>query len=312
MAYYVIKTIKGHRYVYLQRTFRVSGEVKTDSRYVCPADNAPAHILRSHPPLEEFMGQGSLKPAKPTPDLHVKVNLERLYLSADSLKKDYKNTITRLEKRGFDTTEFMPITIRYGMDVSLSLNASSPGLTVTATRWKGNREKVRYAYRKALAAASLDIIERHPVVGERLQLAWDSTYRATQDALLRYMGASKGKYRFARMLALKWFARVNAPHHAMKPQTLGLSEWGKRKDWRTEFVSLHAEAQGRVIDDLLSQEKRRLTNAQKEEEKAISERTIWIFERKKRLRRAQARIELHRERLKKLGILRWFFEVPSF
>ncbi len=35
--YQVIKTIKGHRYIYRQRTFRMGGQVKTESHYVGPA-----------------------------------------------------------------------------------------------------------------------------------------------------------------------------------------------------------------------------------------------------------------------------------
>jgi antirestriction protein ArdC len=36
--YRVVKTIKGHRYVYLQRTWREGKHVRTESRYVGPAD----------------------------------------------------------------------------------------------------------------------------------------------------------------------------------------------------------------------------------------------------------------------------------
>ena len=36
--YRVIKAIKGHRYVYLQRTWREGKHVRTESRYIGPAD----------------------------------------------------------------------------------------------------------------------------------------------------------------------------------------------------------------------------------------------------------------------------------
>jgi hypothetical protein len=36
--YQVTKTIKGHRYIYLQRTWREGKHVRTESRYIGPAD----------------------------------------------------------------------------------------------------------------------------------------------------------------------------------------------------------------------------------------------------------------------------------
>ena len=36
--YKVVKTIKGHRYIYEQRTWREGKHVRTESRYVGPAD----------------------------------------------------------------------------------------------------------------------------------------------------------------------------------------------------------------------------------------------------------------------------------
>ena len=37
--YKVVKTIKGHRYVYEQRTWREGKHVRTESRYVGPAES---------------------------------------------------------------------------------------------------------------------------------------------------------------------------------------------------------------------------------------------------------------------------------
>lgn len=36
MAYYCVKTIKGRKYLYWQRTYRKGGRVCTESRYVRP------------------------------------------------------------------------------------------------------------------------------------------------------------------------------------------------------------------------------------------------------------------------------------
>jgi hypothetical protein len=41
MAYNVIKTIKGRRYIYEQRTWREGKRVRTENRYIGPLDGAP-------------------------------------------------------------------------------------------------------------------------------------------------------------------------------------------------------------------------------------------------------------------------------
>ena len=41
MSYRVIKTIKGRRYIYEQRTWREGRRVRTECRYIGPADGAP-------------------------------------------------------------------------------------------------------------------------------------------------------------------------------------------------------------------------------------------------------------------------------
>ena len=50
--YQVIKAIKGHRYLYAQRTWREGKHVRTESRYIGPVadENAPASAASSPPP----------------------------------------------------------------------------------------------------------------------------------------------------------------------------------------------------------------------------------------------------------------------
>src|SRR4051812_33731461 len=42
--YRVVKTIKGHRYLYLQRTWREGKHVRTESRYIGPADTIDSGV----------------------------------------------------------------------------------------------------------------------------------------------------------------------------------------------------------------------------------------------------------------------------
>jgi hypothetical protein len=41
MVYRIVKTVGGHRYIYEQRTWREGKRVRTESRYIGPADGAP-------------------------------------------------------------------------------------------------------------------------------------------------------------------------------------------------------------------------------------------------------------------------------
>src|SRR3954451_2901075 len=54
--YRVVKTIKGHRYIYEQRTWREGKHVRTESRYVGPADDGT--------PLGPIGGDGSCRREK--------------------------------------------------------------------------------------------------------------------------------------------------------------------------------------------------------------------------------------------------------
>src|SRR3954447_23780814 len=54
--YRVVKTIKGHRYIYEQRTWREGKKVRTESRYIGRADDAshfvgPAHSRSEQEPV---------------------------------------------------------------------------------------------------------------------------------------------------------------------------------------------------------------------------------------------------------------------
>src|SRR5689334_4530495 len=58
--YRVVKTIKGHRYIYEQRTWREGKHVRTESRYIGPADDSI--------PLGPIAGEGPRPPKRATQD----------------------------------------------------------------------------------------------------------------------------------------------------------------------------------------------------------------------------------------------------
>ena len=298
--YYVVKKINGLQYVYRQRTYRDNGQVKTDSQYVGTAGNIES--------VAGYFAPYATKPPTRTPDLDIRIDTDRLYINPESLQKDFNTTVTRLEQRGINPNCFPPVAIRYGSKVEVKEKFGQ--YVVNTTRWKGNREKLRFAYRKALAMATLDAIRTDkPEMYANIRYHFDKTYQVTHNLLNQYLLFGEGKNIFFKRLALKWFRELHPPHQAMKPQTLGLSEFGRRKDWTDEFCSLYAEVHQRGIEPCLEETSAKLGGARKSEKSIIKKRTIFFLKRRKNLKKTHARIGLLTERMRKLEQMRYFFEI---
>lgn len=55
MSYVVIKTVSGRRYLYLQRSYRQGGRVRTESRYIGPADGGVPAGAKSTQKRKSFL-----------------------------------------------------------------------------------------------------------------------------------------------------------------------------------------------------------------------------------------------------------------
>jgi hypothetical protein len=297
MPYRVLKKINGNYYWYEQKTVRQGKTVKTVVSKCLGRAGYFAAYSKQINKIDKF--RQSTKN-----DLDIRIDTARLYISSKSLQKDWRKVNEWFTSRGFK--EPLPhITIRHGFKTEI--RRTKKGYEVIAPRAKGYREQVRFAYRKALASALLETIAAEkPAVHESLERAFNPSYRATQDALLRYYASNKSKLKYARMLALKWFAQANKPHHSMKPQTLGLAEWGKRESWQYEFVGLTAEVIGKGIKPLYEETNKAYFGARKAEEEAVRMPAIWFLTKRKRLAKAIARKDLQAERMRKLEVLQRF------
>lgn len=80
MTYRVIKTVKGRRYIYEQRTWREGKRVRTESRYIGPADDG-VRRKRVARKIAEF----------------IKMNLarEKPVIDEDKMLKDYNERVGR-------------------------------------------------------------------------------------------------------------------------------------------------------------------------------------------------------------------------
>lgn len=289
MSYRVLKKIHGHYYWYEQQTQRHGRTVKTI--------------------YSKCLGRAGVfapyaKPDKVRHDLDIRIDTARLYLSVKSLEKDWFKVNSILRNKGC-RSPLPRIILRYGFQVGAF--RSGLGYEVTATKDKGNRERVRFAYRKALAFAVLEVVAaERPALYETLERAFDPSYRATQDALYRYYANTESKFAFARALALKWFGQANKPHPSMKPSTLGVSEWGQRQTWQAELTGLMAEVIGGGAEKLYDEANKGYFNAGKEEQEAVKMPFFWLRAKKRKLARATARKALYAERMRKLEMVQRF------
>lgn len=81
MTYRVIKTIKGRRYIYEQRTWREGARVRTQGRYIGPVDSAPTRRRLSRK-IADFIA------ANMTPDD---------FVDPEQMLKDYNARVEREE-----------------------------------------------------------------------------------------------------------------------------------------------------------------------------------------------------------------------
>lgn len=345
MAYRVIKTVKGIAYEYEQRSYRLGGQVKTESRYIGPASGSTARpgagpagdpgpeepgrqgappyadagmdraatAAPSDPEAHQAERSGQVrteseapgKPEKPRLSLQIKANLEALKISADSIEAEHKKHLARLEQSGIDPALLPRISIEHGASVTHQKKAFRRAYTVTVPkRTAGNRQKLRTEYRKALGRATIDAIEQsQPETYARLAFAFDASFRASQHALNRYLLNTDDPDKWIKAFALKAFGYMNQVEQTT-PDSIGLIDYGERKDWKGEFAELFAAVQGKGFDEVQAKSKQELANARRAETAAIKKKTIWIFARRRAIKRAQARIQAHQENLRKLQILR--------
>src|ERR1051326_442648 len=80
MPYRVIKTVKGRRYIYVQRTWGEGKRVRTESIYIGPADGGPKR-RRLRRKIAEFI-KANMKPP-------------HLFIDEEQMLKDYNERTAR-------------------------------------------------------------------------------------------------------------------------------------------------------------------------------------------------------------------------
>ena len=236
--YYVVKKIKERYYLYRQRSFRLQGKVCTESWYIGPVagpgGNGSGNRKDKNRSRKPETGRGST-------GLCVRIDAERIRLGTDSMQKEYLRTAAAVAKAGVRPDQLPAVRVRYGARVGYRKRGD--GYDVTMPRFgRVNKHEVWSNYRKALAAAHLDALERHqPAQAAELAERFGASMAATRKAVSSYIRNSTDRNRQAKALALLWFGTANRLKR-IPPQAVGLTEYGRIRDWREDFISVYAHA----------------------------------------------------------------------
>ena len=319
MAYQVTKTVKGHKYLYSQRSYREGGKVRTESQYLGAVnangvldDKAPdpqqAQANREEP--EPQQGKQELSLQKPTFNLNQKF----LKISEVGYTREHQKHLQRLEDLGIEPAKFPIVTVKHsGKGYGYHKPAFKNAVVVTAPKGKGNREKLRKAYREGLHRAFIDTLEREaPDQLHPFKYAFDKSYQQTQDALTRYLWNCNSTGSFARVIAIKWFCRMNpvpsGKRSKLKPEVLGIIEYGMRKDWKQEYAVLMAETDKKGFSKLRTQAHTEIAKATRTQRNHIKKKSFFWIRRRRAIKRQQAKIEANRQLLYKLDLVeKWLF-----
>jgi hypothetical protein len=336
LTYTVIKTVGRRSYLYLQESFRVGKEVRTRAIYLGPVDPDTGEVKNHSPADENFIEDVRQEtrdriiiagaPEKPPPTssskaipetegppqgLIISIDCEHKYLkiSRDSLEKDWKNNRQRLLDIGIFPAKVPKVSIEYGRRVRLYKGALSNCYVVTVPKFKGVREKLRREYRRAIALASLEALQKErPDLHMRLSLQFDPKFYETQKLLSRYIAATNDRNALIKLIMLKWFG--NMPPIVggkVKPEKLGLVEYGKRKIWQDDAASLMAEIQRYGWAKAYQVSFREMKAAEKALRIIANDPLQWGKRKSRNMRRAELRIRLNEIKQDKLKILKDVF-----
>lgn len=233
----VVKTIKGRSYAYLQRSFRDGGTVRTESRYLGPADSAA-----------DMPASGGSMEATPAPrvrntsasGLRFRLSPESHHLSADRLHREYARIREWAQDLGVPPESFPSIALRDGKETRFRWSWTGNGMVVTVGR-KDGRKAARKAFADAIGYAFLDSVRGvNPVAYEVLASRLDPSFRTTNHLLFTALASGGKQSRLALSLQIGWFGDI----HRVKRKSaaaLGLPSYGKRGGWEDEAAGIIGE-----------------------------------------------------------------------
>jgi len=279
MSYRVIKKVKGRFYLYEQESFRAGGKVCTRSRYLGPVaagDGEPQEENADQPRVSEALPESrqkgetpSLAPPLPheppqsqvvrlwatpprgvAPNLVIttKMRLADHGISGPALEKEYEQAASRLKQAGLPVEELPPIAVGRGLKTNRRRRWRG-GYVVTLARFgQGHRTKFKKQFSRALADASLDLLEKHrPDEFAELKKTWKKSFERSQKALGLYVRAATRGSRSGTALSysIRFFGRFSARARRLLPKArqVGLVDFSERKNWREDASVLLGRVQ---------------------------------------------------------------------
>lgn len=247
--YQVIKTVKGRKYRYRQRSFRVNGKVRTESKYLGPVEEAVSTKAdeRSEANIEPADSAVANPSENYKPTLHIQKAVQhRSDICEWALRREEEAVVKRMKAFGLPIDDLKPIRVWEGRRVKRKNKRS--GYFVIAARG-GQRNAFKREYRRALADRWLLQLERYdPVCFNHMACSMNRHHRDARSALTQMILNSGTPKKFIGVLWFLWSGRLPADlKKTIKPQKIGLVDHDGG-GWREEAVKVTAEVIQRGVN----------------------------------------------------------------
>ena len=228
--YQVIKKIAGKPYLYMQRTYREGGKVRTQSQYIGAIDEQrdwiPKKRLRSPSIGNSTLANNLEKPISGSEQTHndwvnnsnpfwpekrpfkiekAKNSIKRSAVSVSAMKAEYARVLKHLEKLGLDAKLFASISLLEGEKATWHRKKKSYEITLAADKKGSGRNRFKRTYRMALAHAFLDSIEtQSPTLYDRLRTVMDLSWFNTKMVVAEHIFRSSENHKAWITLQFLW------------------------------------------------------------------------------------------------------------
>jgi|GEM_PF-6871117 len=233
----VLKTVKGHQYAYLQRSFREGGRVRTESRYLGPADKLAELSPPAAVPAANGAGFVRLTAAD---GLRFRFAPDSRNLDGERLRREYTRVRDWAQGLGVPPETFPKVVLRQGKQSGFRRSWRGGGFVVSFGKQEG-RKAGRAAFADAAGHAFLDgVRSANPFAFRALESRLDPSFRTTNRLVFQALAADGERSRLALTLQLSVFGFI---HRAtgLKAEEVGLARYGKRKSWEDEAATLLGE-----------------------------------------------------------------------
>jgi len=252
--YRIIKTVKGRSYAYLQRSYRVGGSVRTESKYLGPVGSAgdtSANIPHDATAAGYFPPAANNDISPPTHPkrfvviekgggILLRFDPKANHIDPNRLKREYGKVGEWAEGLGVPIKDFPLVVLRKGKTARSRRVWFGLDRVVTVPKDAG-RKVMRTAFGDALGHAFLDSVKKsnphaHQVLAQNLE----PTFRTTNRLLLTALAGGGEHSRFALSLQMHVFGRLH-PVKGIKAEHVGISGYGDRKNWEDETAQIIGE-----------------------------------------------------------------------